>query len=182
MDNADMMLLAVALYESEAGPALIEWRQHQSPNMDVIKQLASQGASAIEPLITVLHGYAAEMRKAVSLDLGVHHPRSQSPQEEKLVDEEMHRRISERWQNKCHGPAIALTLIGSEAVKPLMQEYKEADWLARMEIAWALGSIRDAEALPLLRSISAWWNLLEFPEVKRMASKAIELIRRGHQH
>jgi len=175
---ANLTMMAFELYDEP--PALIhEWKQHQALRHDALKILVSYGTEAMAPLLIALSGYASEMRKSVALDLGLPHPHLQGPSHIRAADREVQRRIRDGWQNKCHAPAMALMLIGREAVEPLIREFPEADWLARIEILWALGSIRDDRAVPLLRSVLKFWNFWDYPEVKRTARAGLRLILEG---
>jgi HEAT repeat protein len=178
MKEAELIMMAVELYD-EAPSLIREWRQCQAIKLNVVKALVSHGSEAIPSLLIAMSGYASEMRKSVALDLGLPHPNLQGPSHVRAAEREVQRRIRDRWQNKCHAPAMALMLIGREAVEPLIREFPNADWLARIEILWTLGSIRDVRAVPLLQSVSKWWNLLDYPEVKRAARAGLSLIREG---
>ena len=174
MDQADLVMAALDLYD-EPISLIREWRQYQVIKIDVVKSLVSHGSEAITPLLMSLSGYASEMRKSVALDLGLPHPNLQEPSDIRAADRAVQRRIRDRWQNKCHAPAMALMLIGSEAVEPLVRAFSDADWLARIEILWALGCIRDVRAVPLLQSVAKWWNFWDYAEVKHAARAGLRM-------
>lgn len=178
MNETELVMMANELYD-EPLSLIREWRPYQVIKLDAVKTLASHGSEAITPLLIALGGYASEMRKSVALDLGFPHPNRQEPSHIRAADREVQRRIRDRWQNKCHAPAMALMLVGRESIEPLIREFPNADWLARIEILWVLSSIRDVRAVPLLQSVSKWWNFWDYAEVKHAARTGLRLIREG---
>jgi hypothetical protein len=171
-----VLLATVDLYDrGEDWSMASSWSRSVRPRMEVVEALVARGEGAVPALTMAMGVYALEMRKSTAVDIAVH-PKSFSPADVKAVDRELHRRLAERWPNMCHAPAMALMLIGAPSVTPLLAVVRDEDWLARVEAIWALGGIRDQRALAPLRRIAAWWNVIEFPEVRRMARSAVQLI------
>jgi hypothetical protein len=174
------ILALVELYDRGPGYSLaIGWTKGDRVRMDTVGKLVKIGASAVSFLIDAMGFYAQEMRSSTSVELGIHPMRPtyfQSVSEYKNVDAEIHDRLRKGWPNLCHGPAIALSQIGTEAVEPTIKAVSDQDCLAAVELLWALGEIGDKRALPLLRRTSAWWNFFGFPEAKQMAKRSLNSI------
>ena len=174
------VIASIDLYDY--GPDLslaVPWTRAVRVRMDTVEKLAKLKASAVPDLLDAIGTYAIIMRGSASVELGIHPNRPtyiQSRSEFKRVDEEIHRRLRSGWPNLCHGAALTLTKIGGDAVEPAIAAVRKNDWLAAIELVWALGEIGDKRASPLLRRISAWWNVVQFPEVKQMAKRSLRLL------
>lgn len=176
-----MVLASVELYDY--GPDLslaVGWTRTARIRMETVEKLTKLKASAVPYLLDAIETFAIEMRSSASVELGIHpsHPTRyvQSGSEMKRVDEEIHRRLRSGWPNLCHGAALTLSKIGADAVQPTIAAVREKDWLAAIELLWALGEIGDKRAVPLLRRMSAWWNVAQFPEIKQMAKRSLSLV------
>jgi hypothetical protein len=172
-----MVLASVDLYDYGPDISLaVSWTRAARVRMDTVEKLAKLKASAVPDLLDAIGTYAILMRGSASVELGIHPSRPtyiQSRSEMKRVNEEIRRRLRSGWPNLCHGAALTLTKIGGDAVEPTIAAVRENDWLAAIELVWALGEIGDKRAGPLLRRIFAWWNVDQFPEVKQMAKRPI---------
>jgi len=178
-----MVLASVELYDYGPDFSLaVGWTRAARIRMDTVEKLAKLKASAVPYLLDAIGTCAIEMRSSASVELGIHpsHPTRyiQSGSEMKRVDEEIHRRLRSGWPNLCHGAALTLTKIGGDAVEPTIAAVREKDWLAAIELVWALGEIGDTRASPLLRWMSAWWNVVQFPEIRQMAKRSLRLVAR----
>ncbi len=175
-NSNDPYLFAIGhLYNRQRKTALPNWRAEMHPSTQAVKALSELGTRAVSPLIEAMDAFAVEMRYSTAVDLG-YHPRHQSPFLTKTIDNEIHRRLKQRWPNLCHAPAMSLVLIGKDAVEPLIEATDSEDWLVRVEAIWAASSIGDPRAIPAIRRLSRWWNIVEFPEIREMARKGLQLL------
>lgn len=156
--------------------------------------LAHIGAKAIPLVIQALDDFALEAREATlqqlfdtetewmpppfgmsaSMDL------LQRPIVMVRVDREIQRQLDSGVPHPCLPPAIALTIIGSECMAPLIAYLQgDKDWLAREAAIGVLGRIADEQAIPCLKGLIRFLSLDRVSRASRKAIKSIKSRAKG---